>query len=142
MQILNKKASFNFILQDRFEAGIVLSGLEVKSIKDNRADISNAYVKIIKGEAFLVNANMPLQTADPTRTRKLLMHRSQLVALDSKIHQQKLTLIPTKLYTKGRLVKLQVALAKAKRTFEKKDSIKKNDLEREVQRELKDDNLV
>ncbi len=139
MQIINKKASFNFILQDRFEAGISLSGLEVKSIKDNRADISNSYVKIINGEAFLINANLPLQTDDPMRTRKLLMHRSQLISLDSKIHQQKLTLIPTKLYTKGRLVKVELALAKTKRTFEKKESIKRQDLDREAQIELKDE---
>lgn len=137
MIITNKKAGFNYILFNRFEAGIVLSGLEVKSIKDNRADISNAYVKIMGGEAFLINANLPLQTDDPTRTRKLLLHRDQLTSLDSKTHQEKLTLIPTKLYTKGRLVKIQLALAKAKREFEKKESIKRKDIEREAERELR-----
>lgn len=139
MEILNKKATFNFeLVGDRIESGIVLTGLEVKSIKENRTDISNAYVKIIGGEAFLVNANMPLQTDDPTRSRKLLLHRDQLTQLDTQIHQQKLTLIPTKLYTKGRFIKLQIAQAKAKRSFEKKDSIKRKDLDREAQRELKD----
>jgi len=139
MEILNKKATFHFeLIGDRIECGIVLSGLEVKSIKENRTDISNAYVKIIGGEAFLVNANMPLQTDDPTRSRKLLLHKDQLTQLDTKIKQQKLTLIPTKLYTKGRFIKLQIAQAKAKRSFEKKESIKQKDLDREAQRELKD----
>ena len=139
MEILNKKATFHFeLIDDRIECGIVLSGLEVKSIKENRTDISNAYVKIIGGEAFLVNANMPLQTDDPTRSRKLLLYKDQLTQLDTKIKQQKLTLIPTKLYTKGRFIKLQIAQAKAKRSFEKKESIKQKDLDREAQRELKD----
>jgi SsrA-binding protein len=137
MQILNKKASFNFTLGDRFEAGIVLTGLEVKSIKENRTDISNAYVKIINSEAFLVNANMPLQIDEPLRTRKLLLHRNQLLSLETKIKQEKLTLIPTKLYTKNRFVKLEIALAKSKRTFEKKEVMKKKDIEREVERELR-----
>lgn len=137
MEIVNKKATYNFELGDRIEVGIVLSGLEVKSIKENRTDISNSYVKIINNEAYLINANMPLQTDDPTRSRKLLLHRDQLTELNTKIHQQKLTLIPTKLYTKGRFVKLQIALAKAKRTFEKKESMKQRDLDREAQQELK-----
>jgi SsrA-binding protein len=135
--IVNKKAGFNYTLGDRLEAGIALTGLEVKSIKENRTDISNAYVKIINGEAFLVNANMPLQKDEPLRTRKLLLHRNQLLSLETKIKQEKLTLIPTKLYTKNRFVKLEIALAKSKRTFEKKDLIKKKDIEREVERELK-----
>jgi SsrA-binding protein len=136
--IVNKKAGFNFTLGEKLEAGVALTGLEVKSIKENRADISNAYVKIMNGEAFLINANMPLQSDDPLRTRKLLLHRKQLISLETKIKQEKLTLIPTKLYTKQRFVKLELALAKSKRSFEKKESIKKKDLEREAQREFKD----
>lgn len=138
MYIVNKKASYNYKLGDRLEAGIALTGLEVKSIKENRADISNAHVRIMQGEAYLINANLPLQTDDPTRARKLLLHRAQLTSLNSKTHQEKLTLIPTRLYTKGRLVKLQLALAKGKRTFEKKESIKKKDLDRESKRDWKD----
>ncbi len=136
--ITNKKANFNFSLGDRFEAGIVLTGLEVKSIKENRADISNAYVKIINGEAFLVNANMHLQIDETLRSRKLLLHRNQLISLETKIKQEKLTLIPTKLYTKHRFVKLEIALAKSKRTFEKKESIKRQDIQREAEREFKE----
>lgn len=140
MATINKKAVFNYTLGDRIEAGISLSGLEVKSVKDNRVDISNAYVKIINGEAYLINANFPLQIDNPTRSRKLLLHRNQILYLDTKIHQEKLTLIPTKLYTKDRYIKLQIALAKAKRTFEKKESIKRQDLDREAERELKSEN--
>lgn len=136
-EVINKKANFNFNLGDRFEAGIVLTGLEVKSIKTNRADISNAFVKIINGEAFLINANLALQTDDPLRTRKLLIHRNQLDSLETKIKQEKLTLIPTKLYTKGRFLKLQLALAKTKRSFEKKEVLKRKDLDREAQEDIK-----
>lgn len=140
MQIQNRKAAFKYSLGDRIEAGVVLSGLEVKSVKENRVDISNAYVKIIGGEAFLVNANFPLHMQAPTRSRKLLLHRHELLYLHTKMNQEKLTLVPTKLYTKGRFIKLQMALAKSKRTFEKKETIRRRDLDLEAQRELKSEN--
>ena len=140
MKIINKKAKFNYILFEKFEAGVSLTGAEVKAIKTARADLSNSYVKIIRDEAYLVNANIPadgVQNYNPTRSRKLLLHRAELVSLSTKMKQKNLTLVPVKVYTKGRLVKLEIALAKAKRKFEKKESIKKKDIEREIAQQLR-----
>jgi len=140
MIIINKRAKFNYNLYDRVEAGISLLGREAKSVRERRADLSNSFAKIINNEAFLINANIP---ADPggnynsTRTRKLLLHKSEIVSILSKMKAKKLTLVPTKLYTKGRLVKVELALAKTKKEFEKKEAIKKKDIEREIEKELR-----
>jgi SsrA-binding protein len=141
MRIINKKARFNYTLFDKFEVGIALTGAETKALKTGRGDLSNSFVKIIKDEAYLINANFPAanesQNYDPTRTRKLLLHRAELTFLTTKMKQKGLTIVPTKVYTKGRLVKLEVALAKSKRKFEKKESIKKKDIEREIEQQLR-----
>jgi len=141
MQITNKKANFNYILEpERIEAGIALKGAEAKSIRGGRGDLSDAYAKVMGSEIFLVNANIPYEgipNYDPTRSRKLLLHRSEIVSLNTKLKAKKLTLIPLKLYTTGHLVKLQLALGKSKRKFEKKESIKKKDIARELEEEFK-----
>jgi SsrA-binding protein len=139
MKITNKRAKFNYNLFERFEAGIVLLGSEVKALRQGRADISNSFAKIINSQVYLINANVPtnLPNANPTRTRKLLLHKNQITAIKTKIKAKKLTLVPTKLYTKGSLIKAEIALAKTKREFEKKESIKRRDIEREVERELR-----
>ena len=140
MKIINKKAKFNYNLSERFEVGIVLTGAEVKALKTGRADLSNSYAKIVGGEAYLVNANIPaqgVQNYDATRSRKLLLHKNELISLGTKMKQKQLTLVPIRVYTKGRLVKAEIALAKSKRKFEKKESIKKKDIEREIDRELR-----
>ena len=140
MRIINKKAKFNYNLSERFEVGIVLTGAEVKALKTGRADLSNSYAKIVGGEAYLVNANIPaqgVQNYDATRSRKLLLHKNELISLGTKMKQKQLTLVPIRVYTKGRLVKAEIALAKSKRKFEKKESIKKKDIEREIDRELR-----
>lgn len=138
MSIINKKARFNYILLERYEAGIALTGGEAKTIRSGRGDLSNAYAKFVNGELYLVNANIPTQSEklNPTRSRKLLMHRSELISLASKVKAKKLTLVPVKLYNTRRLVKLEIALGKSKRKFEKKESIKKKDIQREIEREL------
>ena len=144
MKIINKKARFNYELSDRYEAGIVLTGGEVKTIKQKRADISQAFVKIKDNEAYLINANIPLEThtgQDPTRTRKLLLNKREITSILSKIKGKRLTVVPTKLYTKKRLIKLEIALAKPKRRFQKKESLKRADLDREVERELRESKL-
>ncbi len=133
----NKKAHFNYNLLEKKEAGIVLTGEEVKTLKERGADISSAYVKIIENEAYLVNANI-FTSQDPSRTRKLLLHKKEIFSLLSKIKSKKLTLIPLKLYNKGRRVKLEFALAKPKKSFEKKENIKKQEAERQAEIELKD----
>lgn len=140
MRITNKRARYDYRLFDKYEAGVSLTGVEVKAIRGGRADISSAYAKIINGEIYLINANIQAKGAkdyDPLRTRKLLLNKGEIVSIQTKIKQKKLTLVPTKLYTRGRLIKAEIALAKAKRKFEKKEAIKKKDIEREIAKELK-----
>ena len=142
MATINRKARFTYKLErERIEAGIALTGGEVKVIKTGKGDLSASHARIIKGEAYLINANITVVGAknhNPTRTRKLLLHKSEIISLSSKMKQRKLTLVPLKLYTKGRFVKAQLALGKIKKKYEKRESIKKKDIEREIERELKD----
>lgn len=140
MKIINRKARFNYRLIERIEAGIVLAGHEVRAVKNGRVNLTTAYAKIIGDEAYLINANIASDFSgdhNPTRSRKLLLHRDQIISLKTKIKAKKLTLVPTKIYTKARLIKVEIALAKAKRKFEKKELKKKKDIEREIERELK-----
>jgi len=140
MVIVNKKAKFDYRLFERFEAGISLTGAEVKALKKGQGDLSNSFVKIVGGEAYLINANIPVvdsQNYDPTRTRKLLLHKKELISLASKMKQKGLTIVATKVYTKGRLLKVEIALAKAKRKFEKRLLLKKKDIEKEIAQELR-----
>ena len=140
MKIINRKANFLYKLEsDRFEAGITLSGGEVKAVRSGRGDISQSYAKVLNGEIYLINANLPVLGAKalPTRTRKLLLHKSEILSIITKAKQQKLTLIPTKLYTKGRLIKAELALGKSKKTYEKRESIKKKDIERQIEQEFR-----
>lgn len=144
MEIRNKKAGKDHQILETIEAGIVLLGSEVKSIRDGRASLNAAHVRIMGSEAWLINANITgyenssPEGYNPVRTRKLLLSRQQITSLASRVTQNKLTLIPLSLYTKGRLVKAKIALAKGTRTYEKRDIKKKKDLERDMQRELKD----
>jgi SsrA-binding protein len=135
MKIFNKRAKFDYILQDKVEAGISLTGAEVKAIRLGHASLAQSYAKIIGGELYLINANI-LSNGDNTRSRKLLIHRSQLTSIISQLKAKKLTVVPTMLYTKGPRIKVEVALAKTKQQFEKRESIKKHDLELELAREL------
>jgi len=141
MAIVNRKASFEYFLYERFEAGIVLLGGEVKSVKKNNVDLSNSFARFIDNELYLVNANIPIDGKKdyvPTRSRKLLLHKSELVSITSKLKAKKLTLVPVKMYNVGRLIKVELALAKSKRKFEKRESIKRHDIERDLEEELKD----
>lgn len=141
MRIFNKKARFEYeLVGEGIEAGISLKGAEAKSIRENRGDISQAFVKILNGEAFLVNANIPatgLDNYDSTRIRKLLLHKREILALVTKSKQKKLQIVPIRVYNKGHLIKLYLELGKPKRKFEKKESIKKKDIQRDIEAELK-----
>jgi len=140
MKIINKKANYQYKLESkRFEAGIALSGGEVKAVRNGRGDISQSYAKVLNGEIYLINANLPVlgAKASPTRSRKLLLHKNEIVSIITKAKQQKLTLIPTKLYTKGRLIKTELALGKSKKKYEKRESIKKKDIERQIEQEFR-----
>ena len=140
MQVLNKRAKFDYNLLESYEAGAELLGGEVKAIRQGKIDLSNSFAKVIEDEVFLVNANIPVKDKknySPSRTRRLLLHKDEIISIKTKIKAKKLTLVPTKMYTKGRLVKVQIALAKSKLKFEKKEAIKRKDIEREIARELR-----
>lgn len=143
MRTLNRKAPFEYFLLERTEAGIALLGSEVKSVKGGRLDLATSFVRIKDGQAYLMNANIhpyPGGTSegyDPTRTRKLLLNRAELVSLETKAKQQKLTIVPTKMYTKGQRIKVEIALAKPKRKFEQREVKRRKDIDRDVERELK-----
>ena len=135
MKILNRKAKYHYSLLDKYEAGLVLTGDEVKAAKQGRVDISQAYVKPIRNELYLINANF--NKPGDAGTRKLLLHKNEINAILSESKAKKLTLIPTKMYTRGHLIKLEFALAKSKKGYEKRETIKKKDIERDIERELK-----
>lgn len=142
MRLVNKRANFEYELTgEGVEAGISLKGAEAKSIRENRGDISQAFVKIMGNEAFLINANIPatgLTKYDPTRSRKLLLHRKEILSLQTKMKQKKLQIVPVRVYNKSRLIKLYLELGKPKRQFEKKEAIKRRDIDRDIEKELKD----
>lgn len=141
MKIPNKRAKFDYLLgPERFEAGVSLTGGEAKAIREGHVDISQSVARIADTEAYLINANIPVSGAvkyDSKRTRKLLLHRDEIILLGVKMKQRKLTLVPTKVYTKGRFVKFELALGRPKRKFEKKEAIKRKDIKREIEREFK-----
>lgn len=144
MKIVNRKVRRNYEILDKFEAGISLLGGEAKAIKLGRADLAGSFVRIKEGEAFLVGLHIPLydpgqkNTYDPIRTRKLLLHKKELLSLSAQIKQKRLTLVPLSLYTKGPRIKIKIALAKGRREYEKKEVKKKRDIDRDTQRELRE----
>ncbi len=143
MKIINKKAAFEYTIIDRVECGIVLEGAEVKSLRLGHGKLEGAFVKIVNNEAFLVNAEiLPYAFArpqgyDPKRTRKLLLHKKELIALQSRIEGAKLTLIPLSWYTRGPNVKLEIGLARGKKIYEKRELKKKADIKRELEVEFR-----
>ncbi len=143
MSIVNKKASFNFHLEQRFTAGIVLTGTEVKSIRANNASISEAYCVFQKGELFILNMHIALwkfggySNHDPLRGRKLLLNKRELKKLKVGMETQGNTIVPVKVFLSEKgLVKVDIALAKGKKTVDKREDIKKKDTERELNRKF------
>jgi len=143
MKIINKKASYDHTLLDHFEAGINLLGAEVKAVKLGHADLTGSFARITGSEAFLINAKIfPYQyarpeTYDERRTRKLLLHKKQIISLKAKMDGAGLTIVPVSLYTTHNLIKVELALAKAKKKFDKKAAIKKRDLDRDIEEAIK-----
>ena len=141
--VTNRKAYHNYLIQDSVEAGIVLTGTEIKSIRAGRVSLGDAYVKPDAGELWLLNAHIARYEAgsylshEPRRPRKLLLHRQQIDNLTSKVAEQGLTLVPLKLYIKDSIAKVEVALAKGKKLYDKRESIIRRETEREIGRALK-----
>lgn len=140
----NKKAFFNYEILETYEAGVALVGSEVKSIREGRISLKESYAEIKEGEVFLVSCHVsPYEAAnrfnhDPLRDRKLLLHRREIKRLTGKIKERGLTLVPTKVLIndKGK-VKIELALAKGKRAYQKREAIRERDRDREMQAELK-----
>ena len=141
----NKRASFDYHLLETFEAGVVLSGWEVKSLRMGKADLGDSYVLMKDGEAFLLGTQIvPLDTAsthfvtDPTRTRKLLLNRKELAKILAAVSQKGQTCVCTQLYWKGHLVKARISLAQGKKSHDKRDTQKERDWNRQKQRVIRD----
>ncbi|MFZ0040073.1 MAG: SsrA-binding protein SmpB [Solirubrobacteraceae bacterium] len=142
----NRQASYRYNLLERFECGIVLTGTEVKSLRDGKAQIKDAYATIRDGEVWLIGLYIPpygpasRENHDPERPRKLLLHRREIERLEVRTNERGLTLIPTRLYFSGprSRAKVEIALAKGKDLFDKRQSIRKRDMARDVQRELRE----
>ena len=136
----NRAASHEFHLLDRFEAGIALTGTEVKSIRDGRANVKDGYAKVVDGEVFLYNAHIsPYEpghrdNVDPLRTRKLLLNAREIRKIGKATDTAGVTLVPLSLYLKNGRIKVELAIAKGKKTFDKREALAKKDVEREMAR--------
>ncbi len=140
----NRKAHFNYSIEETFEAGIELMGYEVKSVKKGQGNINSAFCIVRGGEAFIVGLHIPPyqpnntdMTYDPDRTRKLLLSKKEIKKMGDKDDIKGLTLVPLSMYSKGRHIKVSVAVAKGKKVFDKRETIKNRDLDREIAREYK-----
>ena len=139
----NRKAYHNYHIGESVEAGIALTGTEIKSIRNGRVNLGDAYVRPEAGELWLLNAHIARYEAgsylshEPTRPRKLLLHRKQINSLTSQVSEKGFTLVPVKLYIKDSLAKVQVALAKGKKLYDKRESITRREIEREIGRATK-----
>lgn len=137
----NKKAFYDYFIEEKFEAGIVLVGTEVKSIRNNSVSLKDSYVQIENGEVFIIGMNIPLYTNgnifnhEPKRDRKLLLNKSEIRKLKQKIDVDGYTIVPTKIYINERnLVKIEIGIAKGKKNYDKRESIKNKDIQRQIER--------
>ena len=139
----NRKASFNFLIEDSLECGIELKGTEVKSVKGQKFSFSDSYAKIENKELFLVGFHINTYihgnkfNHDPDRTRKLLAHKQEIKRLKRKIDEKGLTLVPLKFYLKFGIVKCELGICRGKHNYDKREHIKNRDLDREAEREIR-----
>ena len=143
MEISNRSASYNYEVLETYEAGIVLKGTEIKSIRAGKANLRDSYATVKNGEAFLLNMHISqyeegsVFNHEETRTRKLLLNKKEIFKLRDKITLSGLTLVPLKLYFKENKAKILLGVCKGKKKYDKRESIKKKDLEREMKKEYK-----
>ena len=143
MEIINRKARFDYEIEDEYEAGIALTGTEIKSIRNGKANIKDSYAIIRNNELYLLNTHISQYEEgnrfnhEEARTRKLLMHKREILKLKDKIEKEGYTLIPLKMYFKGSNLKVLIGLAKGKKNYDKREAIKKRDTEREMQKMIK-----
>lgn len=140
MEIFNREAKFNYFILEEYECGIVLVGTELKSIRSGKANIKDSYATIRNNELYLLNMHISaykegnIFNHEERRTRKLLMHKHEIVKINNRIMQEGLTLVPLKLYFKKNRVKILLGLCKGKKNFDKRETIKERDLQREKQK--------
>lgn len=143
----NKKAFHDYFIEDTYEAGIALAGTEVKSLRSGKCSIKEAFVRVENGEVYVYGMHITpyekgnIFNKDPLRPKKLLMHKAEIRKLQGKIAEKGYTLVPVEVYLKGGLVKIQIALAKGKKLYDKRDDIAKKDQRREAERNFKVKNL-
>ncbi len=143
MEIVNRKAKYDYDILDTIEAGIVLTGTEIKSIRLGKAQLKDSYATIKKGEAILINMHISQYKQgnqfnhDETRTRKLLLHKKEILKLNDKIKLEGFTLVPLKLYFVKNKAKILLGIGKGKKTYDKREAIKKRDIEKDLKARLK-----
>ncbi len=140
----NRKAYHDYFIEEPVEAGIVLTGTEVKSLRAGKANLKDSYARIKNGEVYLINTHISqytqadsFQDIDPERTRKLLLRKKEILRLIGKTKEKGYTIIPTKIYFKGGKAKVEIALAKGKTSYDKRDTLKKKEVQRELSKEFK-----
>jgi len=140
----NRKATHDYVIEDRYEAGLVLTGTEIKSIRAGRVSLRDGYVQPRNGELWLVNVHIAAYDPagrhghDPRRPRKLLLHRKEIDRLIGKVQERGYTIVPLRMYLKRGLAKVEIGLARGKRKYDKRETIARRDAEREIQREWKE----
>ena len=143
IEINNRKAKYDYEILDTIEAGIVLTGTEIKSIKNGSANLKDSYAIIKNGEIFLLNMHIShyeqgyIFNHEETRTRKLLLHKKEILKLNDKVKMLGYTLVPIKLYFKKNKSKILVGIAKGKKNYDKREAIKKKDIQRDIDRQMK-----
>ena len=143
IEIKNKKALFDYYIEDTYEAGIVLTGTEIKSIRDGKANLGDSYAIIKNGEVYLLNMHIShydkgnIFNHNETRTRKLLLHKKEILKIRDKIDIKGFTLVPIKLYFSKNRAKILLGIGKGKKAFDKRETIKERDINREIKKNLK-----
>lgn len=138
----NRRATFDYELLEKFEAGLVLTGTEIKSIRGNHVSLQRSFVRPIQNELWLIEANVAVypfgnrENHEPTRPRKLLLHRREINKIIEQLKQRSLTLVPTRMYLKDGRAKLEIALARGKRNYDKRADLAKKDADRQMERAL------
>ena len=143
IEIKNKKAHFDYIISDTYEAGIVLTGTEIKSIREGKANLKDSYAVIKKGEVYLLNMHISkydkgnIFNHDETRTRKLLLHKSEILKIRDKIEIKGYTLVPIKLYFSKNKAKILLGIGKGKKVYDKREALKERESKRQISKDLK-----
>ena len=142
MEILNRKARYDYEISDTYEAGIELTGNEIKSVRKGSVNLKDSYIIIKNSEAYILNMHITnydkaVFKEEETRTRKLLLHKEEILKLNGKISIKGFTIVPLRLYFKGGKAKLEIGVAKGKHTYDKKESIKERDIKRDTDKALK-----